>query len=211
VGMSSIIRKSKTHSLCLDVYGVYLTALRMRRTKNVALASESSQIACGGRYTDREREEVGQKTLLWRQNHVESLVAGAIRTGSGRKLEIDGGTAGVREKERAREIGRFLSPASVGEEAEVAARPCRRVLLAGLLPCRRVLEVAAAKVQVDLTGHRVVWGERGSGREDERGKHEGEGRRFNGGAGEQEPEGGRRRWKRKRGAAASALPGLATP
>jgi hypothetical protein len=52
-------------------------------------------------------------------------VAGAIRTGSGRKLEIDGGTAGVREKERAREIGRFLSPASVGEEAEVAARPCR--------------------------------------------------------------------------------------
>lgn len=85
-----------------------------------------------------------------------------------------------------------------------------------MLACYRAArqeEVAAAKVQVDLTGHGVVWGERGSGREDERGKHEGEGRRFNGGAGEQEQEqeGGRRRWKRKRGAAASALPGLATP
>jgi hypothetical protein len=75
--------------------------------------------------------------LLWCHNHVESLVAGAIQTGSGRKLEIDGGTAGVREKERAREIGMFLSPASVGEEAEVAARPCRRVLLAAVPPVEK--------------------------------------------------------------------------
>ena len=36
---------------------------------------------------------------------VKSLVAGAIRTGSGRNLEIDGGSAGAREM-----IERFLSP-----------------------------------------------------------------------------------------------------
>lgn len=98
VGMSLIIRKSKAHSLCLDVYGV-------------CLANEAHKKRCFGVRIMSNR--------LWR------ALYGPGAGGSWISMGV-----------RAREIGRFLSPASVGEEAEVATRPCRRVLLAGLLPCR---------------------------------------------------------------------------
>ena len=141
------------------------SSLCPRRPINVALVSESRQIACGGRHKDRQREELGH------------------RWGNGRSERDDWEVSLTSKRERKKQ------------------QQHPRAAALSLLP-RRPSRSSCRQVALDLMGRRVVWGGRGSSREEkEKGKHEGEERSCNGGAGER--EGGEQRcWRRERGAAA---------